>query len=83
MSNATNTGGPAFPLSAHPDHGYGPAASVHEGMSLRVWFATHAPDVPGDFEWAAGETDTAQRMVRWRWHYADMMIRTMDGGAGE
>ena len=32
-------GGPAFPLSAHPEHGYGPAASVNSGMSLRAYAA--------------------------------------------
>ncbi len=36
------TGGPAFPLSAHPEHGYGPAESVKEGMTLWDYFAAHA-----------------------------------------
>jgi len=30
-------GGPAFPLSAHPSHGYGPGVSVEAGMSRRQW----------------------------------------------
>jgi hypothetical protein len=32
-------GGPAFPLSAHPEHGYGPSASVNSGMTLRAYAA--------------------------------------------
>ena len=32
-------GGQAFPMSAHPEHGYGPGESVHQGMSLRDYFA--------------------------------------------
>ena len=41
MSEQDN-GGPAFPMSAHPDHGYGPGESVKEGMTLRDWFAGQA-----------------------------------------
>ena len=37
-----DNGGPAFPMSAHPDHGYGPGESVKEGMTLRDWFAGQA-----------------------------------------
>ena len=35
-------GGPAYPFSMHPEHGYGPAESVDQGMTLRDWFAGHA-----------------------------------------
>lgn len=42
MSDQTKDGGPAFPFSMHPEHGYGPAESVDQGMSLRDWFAGQA-----------------------------------------
>ena len=35
-------GGAAFPISVHPEHGYGAAASVEQGMSLRSYFAEQA-----------------------------------------
>jgi len=42
MNYQPENGGPACPLSVHPEHGYGPAASVQDGMSLRDYFAGQA-----------------------------------------
>lgn len=51
--NAQNDGGPAFPVecswSGDKPHGLqtGPASGWETGLSVRDWFATHAPtDVP-------------------------------------
>ena len=67
-----NNGGNAFPIPGlQHDEGF-------NGMTLRDWFATHAPAVPNDFDWTPGETDVAQRLVRWNWHYADLMLRARE-----
>ncbi|MGE8691124.1 MAG: hypothetical protein ACN6PJ_28530 [Achromobacter sp.] len=67
-----NDGGPAYPTrNAHYDD---PDYSS-TGMTLRDFFATHAPAAPEDFGWIDGETDCVQRIVRWNWCYADEMIR--------
>lgn len=49
-------------------------AAAVGGMSLRDFFATHAPAVPEDFGWIDGETDCVQRIVRWNWCYANAML---------
>lgn len=66
-----NNGGPAFPAKIGNCYYY--------GMTLRDYFAAHAPDVPSDFEWANTETDSWQRMTRWRYHYADCMLKARNG----
>lgn len=83
-----NTGGPAFPAFDRPN------AVGRDGMTLRDYFAAHAPDVPITFERKAFkkavqtaydtnevltvmETD-AERLVRWRFHYADDMLKARD-----
>jgi len=60
----------AFPTPASEYAGHGTAF----GMTLRDYFAAHAPAVPNDFGWADGETDLVQRMTRWRYAYADSML---------
>lgn len=49
------------------------------GMTLRQYFAANAPEVPDDFAWKNGETDLVQRIARWRWQYADLMLATENG----
>jgi hypothetical protein len=70
-------GGPAFPTH-RLEWNYGSEdrelATKHSGMSVRDFFATHAPAVPEDFGWIDGETDCVQRIVRWNWCYADAML---------
>lgn len=71
--NKTNNGGPAFPVPLHPGQSYQGHAPC-DGMTLRDFFATHAPAVPEDFGWIDGESDCVQRIVRWNWCYADAML---------
>ncbi|MBR8344193.1 hypothetical protein [Burkholderia ambifaria] len=77
MDTTKSTGGPAFPSTTKTytaDNG----DTMHQGasgMTLRDYFAAHAPEVPDDFDWAAGETDSWQRRARWNFHYADAMLR--------
>ena len=68
--NEINDGGPAFPHVLRNEYD-----SAEKGMTLRDYFAAHAPDVPDDFGWATGETDSWQRRTRWNYHYADAMLR--------
>ncbi|WP_175958455.1 hypothetical protein [Burkholderia sp. BCC0405] len=78
--NHIKNGGPAFPSTTKTyiaDDG----DTMHQGangMSLRDYFAAHAPDVPDDFGWADGETDTWQRRARWSYCYADAMLRARE-----
>ncbi|MEW9840541.1 hypothetical protein [Pseudomonas juntendi] len=61
---------PAFPVQASDYGGHGTCF----GLTIRDYFAAHAPVVPDDFGWAIGETDLVQRMTRWRYAYADSML---------
>ncbi|HDS0936974.1 TPA: hypothetical protein QDZ12_000169 [Pseudomonas putida] len=61
---------PAFPVQASEYGGHGTCF----GLTIRDYFAAHAPVVPDDFGWATGETDLVQRMTRWRYAYADSML---------
>lgn len=70
-----------------------PAHSLINGMPLRAYLAAHAPPVPGDFAplhktkvvtTAGGLKQVvpcleaqADTLVRWRLHYADMMIEAL------
>ena len=73
--NEIKDGGSAFPVPETVVD----SDKVHQpndrGMTLRDYFAAHAPDVPEDFGWATGETDSWQRRSRWNFHYADAMLR--------
>lgn len=46
---AKNDGGSAFPKPAHGEPGYYSYVSGQPGMTLRDWFAGHAPELPYDF----------------------------------
>lgn len=83
----SHDGGPAFPVFFRDIKGM-------DGMSLRDYFAAHAPEVPPDFNRLSQTTvvnDGYDRkrvsnmvepyttwMVRWRWHYADLMLKARD-----
>lgn len=78
-----NDGGPAFPSPAvyDPSREQVHAASAYgadPGMTLRDYFAAHAPEVPADFDWANMECNIVERLVRWKWHYADAMLKARD-----
>lgn len=45
-----------------------------QGMTLRDYFAAHAPDAPPDFAWNDDESLSFQRMSRWSYVYADAML---------
>jgi hypothetical protein len=80
MSNQTNNGGPAFPVSFAIASKRGPThdALPSGGMTLRDYFATHAPAPP--LWWVAqyGDTRTLMEHGRliadWNWTYADAML---------
>lgn len=73
MSN-TNNGGPAFPTENARQTG--PSSWHEEGMTLRDYLAAHAPEPPGDFMRTDAEFyDSLAWRVRWRWTYADAMLR--------
>ena len=59
-------GGPAFPTSAENS----PMGGAR-GMSLREYFAAHAPDPPF---WWRHDMEHEDQFYRWRWHYADAML---------
>lgn len=61
MSTAPN-GGPAFPWSGLGD----------DGMSLRDYFAAHAPEPPQ--AWRGGDRAVSD-CIAWRYYYADAMLR--------
>lgn len=74
MSAEINDGGPAFPMSYHPEGN----SADHQGMTLRDWFAGMAlagllanPHVGGDVGAAA----------RGAYMHADAMIAARKGGA--
>jgi hypothetical protein len=68
---STNDGGYVFPYAGH--------GSV--GMSMRDYFAAHAPPVPSGWSDADCPDDPTQfitDLVDWRYFYADAMIRQRD-----
>lgn len=71
MSFPIDDGGPAFPHESSP--------MTHMGMTLRDYFAAHAPEPPGDFMRTNAELyDSLAWRVRWRWAYADAMLRARE-----
>lgn len=82
MKDLERHGGTAFPtsVSAGPDGGLDSGTS---GMSLRDFFATHAPPMPDD--WASfrrleveSQDDAEQElklMAQWAYAYADSMLK--------
>jgi hypothetical protein len=50
------------------------------GMSIRDWFATHAPEPPSTW-WGGDRPDCAGRAM-WNYQYADAMLEARMG-AGE
>ncbi len=95
--NEKNTGGPAFPApEAGMEHFSSPSAYM--GMTLRDYFAAHAPEVPLEFDRAFTEKvaqiginkdgvvygprkvfeNDFERMIRWRWNYADSMLKARE-----
>ena len=63
-------GGPAYPM---------PMAETNDGtwcgMTLRDYHAAHAPNMPVGSP-VMGETDYLERVVKWRYLYADAMLES-------
>ena len=60
-----DTGGPAFPGEQQTNW-------TNPGMTLRDYFAAHAPNPPET--WKA-KKDEAANIIEWRWAYADAMLK--------
>lgn len=69
MSNI-DTGGPAFPTNRV--NMIGEVVPDEEGMTLRDYFAAHAPEPPKI--WHGGERNISD-VIEWRWYYADAMLK--------
>ena len=70
--NQINEGGAAFPhvISEGFEEG-------DFGMTLRQYFAAHAPEkIPENF--CSKENDKLLRLIRWHYFYADCMIANSD-----
>jgi len=75
-----NDGGAAFPSPFVPAtatsadagmHYYTPFIPANPGMSLRDYFAVHAPNPP---DWWMHDANNEDQFYKWRWHYADAML---------
>lgn len=67
-------GGPAFPVMTD-------AGCATSGMSLRDYFAAHAPPVPE--QWLKDSLNDGQLLVEaeadWRFEHADAMLKAREG----
>ncbi len=83
MSAEIDDGGPAFPMSYHPDGNN----ADHQGMTLRDWIATHATEADieehRNYRFCPQTKCVLSRRTREaaKYAYADEMIRTRKGGA--
>lgn len=78
MSN-TNTGGPAFPVSAlvYNDDGGDPTTIIHDGMTLRDYFAAKA--MQSILAREDGRFTTSLEFVGGKsYQYADAMLKARD-----
>ena len=76
MNTTINTGGPAFPtttkLNYEPATGAQWSEHIDPGMTLRDYFAAHAPEPPAS--WHGGAKGLSD-VIEWRWWYADAMLK--------
>lgn len=81
---ATPDGGPAFPRIHSVADANDPAFKLGcHGMSLRDYFAAHAPAPPED--WLSRDRPSLKyepilRELAWRWAYADAMVAKRENG---
>lgn len=74
-----DNGGPAFPHYFTQD-----SIGDCSGTDLRDYLAAHAPPPPADFMRLETEySDSLAYTVRWRWAYADAMLRARAAKAAE
>lgn len=70
MSEKIDDGGPAFPTSELHE---GTTTGGRDGVSMRDFFATHAPPMPGR---SGGHPKlVVEALVEWNYQYADAMLR--------
>ena len=70
---SVETGGPAFPSPSRIEHG-----NPIRGMSLRDYFAAHAPPEPAHWRGDGHHQHTAgclACLIEWRFAYADAMLQ--------
>lgn len=88
MDDDKDDGGPAFPVQPAWDDDGEIIMYASDGMSLRDYLAAHAPHPPSEWYQSQREAQTTQgnpwnfdpisALIRWRWHYADLMIAERD-----
>ena len=78
MNTTQNNGGPAFPQASPEMVITGQSIEETQGMSLRDYFAAHAPITGEWFLSARKQTDdprvAARALVEWAYVYADAML---------
>jgi len=78
MTKHIHDGGPAFPVVfEHAD-----AGAEMLGMSLRDYFAAHAP-IPLPVWTPPTYCTDVERLIAWRWFYADEMLKARDAANPE
>ena len=78
-----DNGGPAFPAPDLGEQDFG-QRGIYSGMTLRDYLAAHAPSPPADFMRLETEySDSLAYTVRWRWAYADAMLKARAAKAAE
>ncbi len=71
-----NDGGPAFPAQPIMKIPGGvETIAAQGGMTLRAYFAAHAPEPPAN--WRGGDRKMSD-LIAWRWYYADAMLEEME-----
>lgn len=70
--SSKDTGGQAFPCFERGSAGAGPLDLTDPGMTLRDYFAAHAPEPPD--RWHGGDREVDD-IIEWRWYYADRMMK--------
>jgi len=63
--------------SAFPLAGGGPMGRNDKGMTLRDWFASHAPEPPTN--WWRGRGKNCAGYALWNFQYADAMLAARTG----
>ena len=74
--NEINDGGPAFPRTEVGTEG---GCFPFSGMSLREYFAAHAPPPPSGWIGDRKDKNEIYAMLEWRWFYADAMLAAREG----
>ena len=64
-------GGPAFPMTAGPEPRVDNYHEYQTGMSLRDYFAAHAPESARSHY----EATSDKSWIEWQWKYADAMLK--------